>query len=609
MARPSLYMTKSRHVKNGRVYEYAYVRYEAWDPAKGRTQPRNLVSLGRTEHLDAERVESIADFLRAWVRKDSALPFEALRERLEGVEPTLRILCSRDFGMRFLVEQAWADLGYADAVRQLHSEPVQSRRFELAIFAMVLVQLVAPQSKRAGLDWADIELFFPEANALALADLYSAMDALAAGYESVEAKLNETLRARGLAPTELATDSTNVICHIRYDDVERAEIEADRQARGLAKRKAVVNDPPIRMRGKSKAKRNDLPQVRIEAVLGDNGIIVHHQTTAGNVSDQTQVGLNLEALQRLGYQGVSWTADAGYSSAKNRDLLRAAGFEYVSGEGVARSAVVKKVLQTAGRYAPHPDKPEISFKCVRAEATEEARGTGKSRIPGPVRLYVIRRNAHEEAHANYRIDRHLNKVEAAIAKGGDEREKLLRHPTFRKYVRRDGRKKNANGRAAGDVILDRDAIEHARHLAGKSVIACDDTDVRPLVVDDLYRMLFDVERVFRDLKSTIDVGPIRHRKACRIEAHVMIAIMALNLGRWLSMKSGQTIEALRRMFANLRIQEVDTGGATYWQRTELEPGQRDAILKLGFDLPPRQFTATLVDAFKELTTHNHRTPP
>lgn len=363
------------------------------------------------------------------------------------------------------------------------------------------------------------------------------------------------------------------------------------------------------MRGKSKAKRDDLPQVRIEAVLGDNGIVVHHRTTAGNVSDQTQVAVNVEALQRLGYQDVSWTADAGYNSVKNRDLLRAAGFKYVSGEGVARSAVVKKVLQTAGRYAAHPDKPELSFKCVRAEATEEGRGTGKSRVPGPMRLYVIRRNRHEEAHANHRIDRHLKKVEAAIAKGGDEREKLLKHTTLRKYVRRDGRKKNANGRAAGEVVVDRDAIKRARLIAGKSVIACDDTNALPLAVDGLYRMLFDVERVFRELKSTIKVGPIRHRKACRIEAHVMIAIMAQNLGRWLSMKSGHSIEALRRMFANLRVQEVEAGGTTYWQRTELDIAQTDAISKLGFDLPPKQFTAALVDAFKDLTKDDHRTPP
>jgi len=41
----------SAHTKNGRTYEYAYIRYEVFDPRKERPQPRNLVALGRTDGL------------------------------------------------------------------------------------------------------------------------------------------------------------------------------------------------------------------------------------------------------------------------------------------------------------------------------------------------------------------------------------------------------------------------------------------------------------------------------------------------------------------------------------------------------------------------------
>ena len=69
----------------------------------------------------------------------------------------------------------------------------------------------------------------------------------------------------------------------------------------------------------------------------------------------------------------------------------------------------------------------------------------------------------------------------------------------------------------------------------------------------------------------------------------MIAVMAHNLGAWLARRSGRTIEALRHLLANLRVQEVVVGAARYWQRTELEPGQQQLFEKLGYDLPPERF--------------------
>jgi len=589
MPRPSLHLVRSRtKVAPGRVYEYAYLRYEVWDERKGRLQPVPVASLGRTDRLDEERVDSLAQFLRDWLRKDSALPFEALQARFETAVPAFRILCSRGFGMRLLIEQAWRELGYADAVAEILEDSDKADRLERAIFAMIVVQLITPQSKRGMSTWAGTEagseVFFPEAQGLELNDLYRAMDHLEAGYGKVELKLSEKLRELGLAPTELAQDTSTVTCRIRYDDVERAAIEEERQARGEAVRDAVVNDPPLRMRGESKDKRNDLPQVVLEAILGDNGIIVHHATHAGNASDKNLVGPSAKALEQLGYKQVLWTFDSGFNSAKNRDALRAADFELVSSEGMARTAVVKRVLATAGRYSPHPTKPEVSFKCVVETATEES--------PARERLYIVRWNRFEEEFQLRTIERHLDKAKKALAAGGAKADDLLSHPTYKKYVRRDARTKDADGNPAGPVLVDREAVEHMKLLAGKSVIATDALDAHPLFADDLYRLTAELERVFRVLKSTIRVRPVRHRSAHRIRAHVMLAVMAHNIGAWLALKSGLTLEALQRLFANLRVQQVQAGSATYWERTELEPEQEDVLIKLGFTAPPKCFTVS-----------------
>lgn len=579
--RPSLHLVRTRTTTtSGETHEYAYVRYEKWDEGKGRLQPVSVAALGRTDRLDGQRVDTLGGFLREWLRKDSALPFEALKERFELAEPAMRILCSRDFGLRFLIEQAWRELGYQDALRGLAPEGALAEQFEIAVFAMVLVQLISPQSKRGMANWAGTEVFFPEVAKLDLDVLYESLDVLEAGYAAVEGRLSARLRELGAEPSEFVQDTTTVVCHARYDDEERAAIEEARQARGEAERAAVVNVPPIRMRGHSKAKRNDLPQVVIEAVLGDNGLIVHHETHAGNASDKKMVGPTVEALQSLGYKQVRWANDANFNSADNRAALRAADFEFVSAEGIGRSKVVKEVLAHPGRYSQHPSKPEVSFKCVRALATEEK--------PARERLYIVRRNTNEEAFQLHTLERHLKRVEEELSKGGARAEALLHHSTYRRYVRRDARSLDDKGRPSGPPILDQDAIAHARHVAGKSVIATDCLEAHPVAEDDAYRQLSDVERVFRELKSSIEIGPIRHRRADRIRAHVMIAIMARNLGAWLARKSGLTLDALRRLFANLRIQEVESGGRRYWERTDLESAQRAIIEKLGYTTPPKR---------------------
>ena len=147
---PKIHVARSRaRLKSGEEVQYAYLRYSVWDEAKGRLQPKPLAGLGRTDQLDEQRVESLEGFIKAWLRKDSQLPFEALEERFRAAEPQLRILCSRDFGLRWVIEQAWRELGYQDALESLARGREHEVGLDVAVFALVLVQLIAPQSKRA----------------------------------------------------------------------------------------------------------------------------------------------------------------------------------------------------------------------------------------------------------------------------------------------------------------------------------------------------------------------------------------------------------------------------------------------------------------------------
>jgi Transposase DDE domain len=580
---PSVYVVKTG--PTGGV-QYAYLRYDEWDEQKGRMQPKPVASLGPAHKLDDERLGSLGDFLREWLKKDSALPFDALKDRLKAAEPTLRILVSREFGLRWIVEQAWDELGYKEVIAEITKTKDHWFRADVAIFGMVLAEILAPQSKLALAEWKDRSLFFPEGEGLTEVEFYKSMDALGAGYERVESALNETLAERGVEATQLSQDTTTVANHIRYDDEERATIAAERIASGEAIRNPVVNDPPLRMRGQSKDHRPELPQTKIHAIVGDHGLVVHHSTLPGDASDQRVTEAAIARLKVLGYteKDLAWAGDAGMNSADNRDVLRNAGMWIVLGEGLSRTKVVKRVLATAGRYRPHPERPELSFKCVM-EVAEEEENKKKGR-EAPTRLYVIRRNKDEEAYELRRIERHLKEIRAVLAEKKPEKsEKLLRRRKLGKYLKRS---------AAGNVVLDQAAIKHAKHLAGKSVIATDDTWSDPIDMDDIYRRLFDVELLWKQLKSKLGLSWTRHRRADRIKAHHMIHVMAANVTRWLERKSGVTIEHLRRVFENVRVQKVQlNGGPTFWECVELEPEQQGLLRKLGYASPPKRFTTSL----------------
>ncbi len=581
---PTVYVVKTP--AKGKGIQFAYLRYDEWDESQGRMQPKPLASLGRVDSLDEERLGSLGDFLRDWLKKDSALPFDALKDRMKAAEPVLRILVSRDFGLRWLVEQAWGELGYQDVLAEIAAESKHEFRVEVAIFGMVLAEVVAPQSKLALAEWKDRTLFFPEGEALTEVEFYKAMDILGAAYDRVEAGLTERLKVMNVETKQLSQDMTTVAQFIRYDDEERAVIAAQRIESGEAVRAPVVNVPPLRMRGQSKDHRPELPQTKVHAIVGDHGLVLHHGTVRGDASDQKLTEAAVARLAVLGYTGkdLAWAGDAGTNSADNRDVLRNGKLWFVLGEGLARTKVVKRVLATPGRYRQHPERPELSYKCVTDVAEEEEdEKTGRE---ATIRFYVIRHNEDEEAYELRRIERHLTEIQEVLAvRDPVKSEKLLRRRSLRKYVKRS---------EAGNVVLDQEAIRHARHLAGKSVIGTDVVHSDPIHMDDVYRRLFDVELLWKQLKSKLGLSRTRHRRADRIKAHQMIHILAANVARWLERKSGVTIERLRRVFDNVRVQKVElNGAATFWQCVELEPEQEALLRKLGYATPPRRFTTTL----------------
>ena len=85
------------------------------------------------------------------------------------------------------------------------------------------------------------------------------------------------------------------------------------------------------------------------------------------------------------------------------------------------------------------------------------------------------------------------------------------------------------------------------------------TNVKDLSADEVvaqYKVLADIERSFKVLKSEIEVGPVHHRLPDRIRAHALICFIALILQRLirtrLRAKPVQNVISPERALAILR---------------------------------------------------------
>ena len=97
----------------------------------------------------------------------------------------------------------------------------------------------------------------------------------------------------------------------------------------------------------------------------------------------------------------------------------------------------------------------------------------------------------------------------------------------------------------GLLRIDRAAVKAEEHLDGKFLLRTSDPT---LTVEDIalgYKQLLEIERAWRDMKTTLDLRPIHHRKEDRIRAHVLLCWLALLLIRIAENQTADTWRNLR----------------------------------------------------------------
>jgi hypothetical protein len=122
---------------------------------KPRSKPKVIANLGREDTLDAKMVTSIAKALYRYQRARFGADYKGaelasgLAKAVQESEPALRVMASRAFGLRVIIEKVWQDLGLQSLLLGLKRQHKMVVDLERIIFAMVLHRLIDPGSKMA----------------------------------------------------------------------------------------------------------------------------------------------------------------------------------------------------------------------------------------------------------------------------------------------------------------------------------------------------------------------------------------------------------------------------------------------------------------------------
>jgi len=532
--------TIKRKNKDGSVVEYVQLANNVWNKEKGFAQAQVIHSFGRSDQLDV-------DVLRRLIRSVSRLlePEDAIR--LERQSDDLKFVSSRPAGGAYLLKALWQRLNIDNCLKKALDQRSFTAPVADALFAMVANRALAPSSKLAVEQWAAEEVYLGDHQPLQVQHFYRAMDFL---LEQGEAIQNEVFWS--------TANLLNLTVDLIFFDTTNTYFEIDEP--GPSDLKAY---------GKSKQKRDDLPQVTIGLAVTREGIPVRCWVLPGNQHDSQCVDQVQKDLNSWNLGRVVWVMDRGMSSEENQRILQRGGGQYILGEKLSGNHLNEAALATPGRFKVIADN--LHIKEVFA-----GEGTGRRR-------YVIAYNPQQAELDRINREQILERLTCELEVLNRKKKtkaqcKLILHRSMGRYVKE---------LKSGKLKIDAAKVKQDEKLDGKYLLSTSDKNLSAEDIALGYKQLLEVERAFRTLKSTLCLRPVYHSKDDRIRSHVLICWLALLLVRIAEVETGLSWTRIRRQMQQLNLIEFFDNNGRILQHTELSASQRNILNKLRFKPPKR----------------------
>ena len=432
------------------------------------------------------------------------------------------------WGPVIIFEQLWKELGIERVLRRLLGDTDAVSDYVEAIFAMVLNRLVEPRSKR-GVDKWVAKVYRPEFEQLSLQHYYRGLDYLEKFKEEVEEELFSNVKT---------------LFNLNLDLVFWDTTSTYFQGEG----------PELSMYGRSKDHRSDCKQVVIGVLMTKDGFPVAHQVFPGNTADIDTFKIALEDIRRrFNIDRVIVVADRGMISNGLIEEIDKAGLSYIFGVKMRRSKRVEAVLNQPGDY----EEVEENLK-VKEVLHEGER-------------YVICFNPFQAERDRIKREEIVKNLTKKLKQGPKS---LVGNRGYRRYL----------SMQKTDVKIDQEKMASEVKYDGKYVLRTN-TKLTNREVAQSYKLLWKVERAFRELKSGLDLRPIYHYTDTRVKGHIMICFLALVMETALCRKLkeiGSTFSYAEILedLKEIRAVEITVEGKRFLARTETMGNAYDAFKAL-----------------------------
>jgi hypothetical protein len=553
-----------RRNRDGSTVAYYALAENVWNAQTKRSEAQLIHNFGRADQLDKAALQRLIASIQRVIDADAA---GTIATRDKTSLPDIEIDAVFELGVMLAARTLWEDLGIGAAIRACIAEGELSAPHEIALFAMAAQRLDDPGSKLAcATRWLPDIAYLPEAQALTLHQFYRALDFLAVWSDKIE-------RAVFLHTADLFRLDVDLI----FYDTTTAYFEIDEpdEQEQLWAGKLYA---PLRRRGHNKEGRDNQPQVIIALAVTRDGMPVRSWMLPGDTADVATVARIKDDLRAWRLGRCLFVGDAGMYSAENLAALSRGLGRYILAVPMRKvKAIETEVLTRPGRYKPVADNLHVKEVVV---------GEGERR-----KRYVLclnpeeaeRERAHREqvlqelcAELNLLREREADHPKAAC--------ELLASRRYARYLTPD---------YTGRPRLDAAKIKAAEKFDGKFVVITNDDTLSAEDIALGYKGGWIIESCFRRMKQTgLEVRPMFHWTARRIEAHVKLCVLALQMQRGAEIRCGLPWARIAHELGTLKAVRYQAGGRGIVQRTTIAGALADLLKKLGIPIPKQLLAVT-----------------
>ena len=561
-----------RRNRDGSTVVYYALAENVWNAQTKRSETQVIHTFGRADRLDKAALQRLIASIQRLIEADAA---GSIATRDKTSLPDIEIDAVFELGIVLAARTLWEDLGIGAAIRGCIAEGELSAPHEMALFAMAAQRLDDPGSKLGcATRWLPDIAWLPEAKDLTPYQFYRALDFLAVWSDQIE-------RAVFLRAADLFRLDVDLI----FYDTTTADFEIDEPDEHCELWGGKLY-APLRQRGHNKEGRDNQPQVIIALAVTRDGLPVRSWVLPGNTADVTTVARIKDDLRAWRLGRCVFVGDAGMYSAENLAALSRGLGRYILAVPMRKvKDVATEVLTRPGRYKPVADNLLVKEVVV---------GDGERR-----KRYVLCLNPEEAERERAHREQVLAELCAEL---NLLREREADHPKAACELlasRRYGRYLTAD--YTGRPRLDAAKVKAAEKFDGKWVVITNDETLTAEDVALAYKGGAIIESCFRRMKQTgLEVRPMFHWAPRRIEAHVKLCVLALQVQRTAEIRTGLPWARIAHLLGTLKAVRYVAERQTIVQRTKIGPDLAGLLKKLGISAPKQ--VMAVIEAAETPTT-------